>query len=298
MSLPYMPLYVEDYLADAEHLPTIGHGAYLLLIMNYWRRQAPLPADDFVLQGIARLSDSDWQRLKPHIARFFTERDGFWHHKRVDEELDRAKAKLEQVRNAGKASAERKSNARSTPVERPLESVETDVRKAKAEGKVETALLCSNEQSSSSPPPPPVLDEKEIERRLEQATGWRDLRNIQTVSKLVRGGMDFDGRILPLARTVAAEQRDMGKESPASWGYLAQVLNDVGRQPAAGTREVDMVFVPESSPYWSALIASGKKESYLRTIGKTEGGIFGAWQAKSQLPAISPSTGAGAGAGE
>lgn len=80
-ALPYMPLYIADYMADAGHLPTIGHGAYMLLLLNYWQRQKPLPADDFYLQGITKLSDSDWERLRPHLAKFFQERDGHWHHK-------------------------------------------------------------------------------------------------------------------------------------------------------------------------------------------------------------------------
>lgn len=118
MSAPqYMPLYVEKYLADAEHLPTIGHGAYFLLIMNYWRRQKPLPADDFVLAGIAKLSEDEWLRLKPHIAKFFQESDGLWHHKRIDEEIQRASDKIEQARSKGLASAQQRLNRSSAAVQ-------------------------------------------------------------------------------------------------------------------------------------------------------------------------------------
>ena len=57
---PYMPLYVADYLADAAHLTTEEHGAYLLLIMTYWQRGKPLPADPARLANIARMSNERW----------------------------------------------------------------------------------------------------------------------------------------------------------------------------------------------------------------------------------------------
>lgn len=41
-SIPYMPLYVADYMADASHLSTEEHGAYLLLLLGYWQRGKPL----------------------------------------------------------------------------------------------------------------------------------------------------------------------------------------------------------------------------------------------------------------
>ncbi len=71
-SPPYMPLYVADYLADTGHLSTIEHGAYLLLLMHYWRTGA-LPIDDDGLARIARMSMRRWAFAKQSIIKFFSE---------------------------------------------------------------------------------------------------------------------------------------------------------------------------------------------------------------------------------
>src|SRR5258706_4168215 len=84
---PWMPLYIDDYLADTRHLTTLQHGAYLLLIMHYWARGS-LPADDKQLALISSLTIQSWVRhAKPAIAPFFKNLDGRWRHKRIDKEL-------------------------------------------------------------------------------------------------------------------------------------------------------------------------------------------------------------------
>lgn len=80
-----MPLSVGDYLADTGHLTTTQHGAYLLLLMHYWRKRS-LPENDKQLAAIAKLPLRIWLRIKPTIQAFFY--DG-WKHKRVEEELEK-----------------------------------------------------------------------------------------------------------------------------------------------------------------------------------------------------------------
>lgn len=66
----WMPLYIGDYLADTGHLTTEQHGAYLLLLMAYWRDGA-LPANDRRLAHISRLSLARWRRLAPPVLGMF-----------------------------------------------------------------------------------------------------------------------------------------------------------------------------------------------------------------------------------
>lgn len=101
----WMPLWIGAYLADTMHLSCEEHGAYLLLIMAYWRNGGPLPDDDARLSGITKSSPKVWGKLRKTISQFFEVSDGFWAHKRIDEELVSASANKVQKSIAGKASA-------------------------------------------------------------------------------------------------------------------------------------------------------------------------------------------------
>ena len=83
MNRPWMPLYVGDYLGDTGHLTTTQHGAYLLLMMHYWRK-GELPDDDRQLSKIAKLPLKTWCDYRATLQDFFYEG---WKHKRIDAEL-------------------------------------------------------------------------------------------------------------------------------------------------------------------------------------------------------------------
>src|SRR4051812_27018451 len=102
MSAPYMPLFVSDYLSHTAHLSAAEHGAYMLLIMNYWQREKPLPADPRKLARIARMSDAEWTEASDSLSEFFQEVDGSWVHKRVEEEIAKAADKIGKAKANGK----------------------------------------------------------------------------------------------------------------------------------------------------------------------------------------------------
>ncbi len=85
MNRPWMPLYVGDYLGDTGHLTTAQHGAYLLLMMHYWRK-GELPDDDRQLSKITKLPLRTWCEYRPTLQDFF---HSGWKHKRIDAELAR-----------------------------------------------------------------------------------------------------------------------------------------------------------------------------------------------------------------
>lgn len=128
-ALPYMPLYVADYLSDAAHLSTIEHGAYLLLIMTYWQRGEALPDDDKKLARICRLEARAWNRLKPTLADFFEVVGGKWFHSRVEHELHKVRCKSLKNRKGGLARAEQLLSERSANAQPYITDTDTDKEK-------------------------------------------------------------------------------------------------------------------------------------------------------------------------
>ena len=112
----WLPLYVADYLADTMTLSAREHGAYLLLLMEYWRR-GPLPDDDRALAAVTRLPVQVWRRsVGPSIRRFFTlEADGLLHQARMDRERGRASDLSAKRRAASGARSHRRGGKSAAP---------------------------------------------------------------------------------------------------------------------------------------------------------------------------------------
>lgn len=155
MSRAWMKLYIADYLADTGHLSTLEHGAYLLLIMHYWRAGG-LPRDDVRLARIAKLELKEWRAIADAIALLFLPE---WRHKRIDAELSTAVEKSEKAkisaekswmnRKIGKKAAIASANALRSHL--PTHSKRTSDRNAKAS---------ANDMLSESDlnPPYPLVD--------------------------------------------------------------------------------------------------------------------------------------------
>lgn len=113
----WLPLVVGDYLKDTSRLTTEQHGAYLLLIMDYWVKGPP-PDDDAVLASITRLPLAKWRATRRTLEPYFRVEAGVWRQKRVDQELERWAEKkrryVERAMAGGRAKAA-KSTATSTP---------------------------------------------------------------------------------------------------------------------------------------------------------------------------------------
>jgi uncharacterized protein YdaU (DUF1376 family) len=96
----WMPLYVADYLSSTTRLTTEQHGAYLLLIIDYWK-SGRLPDDDSILANVTRLSMDAWAKHRGVLQGFFEVSNGEWIHSRIEKEIEKSgDLKLAQIKKS------------------------------------------------------------------------------------------------------------------------------------------------------------------------------------------------------
>lgn len=145
-----MPLYVGDYMAATSRLTTEQHGAYLLMIMDYWKN-GPIPDDDAVICQITKLSPNAWSKSKALLLAFFERSNGRLLHHRVEKEKAIAITRVEiaHVRavTAAEARWKRQSDAASN-----AQSNATSNEQAIPDAMLEDVLdECQSQSQSQSP---------------------------------------------------------------------------------------------------------------------------------------------------
>lgn len=250
MNAPYMPLFISDWLSDTNHLTTIEQGAYLLLVMNYWQRQKPLPADARKLARIARMTDAEWADSADTLAEFFVDDGDVWRHSRVDSELAIVADKLDKARTAGQASA----NARRANAQRPSNTRSTDVQPLGKARQGEERTEDTGKPASSGAGQPEI-DLIEAERRCLNAAGRDKLGPFTPIAEVLqRGLLDLENDILPLIR--ARSSHDW-----SSWKYMTGALRDaeIAKPDPNAPKPPPKVFVAVGTPQWDAWTAFNKK---------------------------------------
>lgn len=108
----WFPFYIGDYIADTMHLSAEEHGAYLLLIIHYWKNQKPIKNEPKTIQNIAKIK---FKKLSNVLA-FFEEKNGEFTHSRIEKEIAKARKNKELKSEAGKKGMEKRYNRTVTDV--------------------------------------------------------------------------------------------------------------------------------------------------------------------------------------
>ncbi len=160
----WMPLYVGDYLADTAHLTTEQSGAYLHLLMHYWRN-GPLPDSDSALAQICKLTPDAWSNAQAMLRPFFfVGHDGKLHQKRSDRELEVWNAKgLKAKEKAQKAANSRwGENAPSIPPSNAPSNQQAMLEQcpSPSPSPIRTNTLVQQELDDTTPVASPLFEEK------------------------------------------------------------------------------------------------------------------------------------------
>jgi uncharacterized protein YdaU (DUF1376 family) len=123
---PALPFWTDAYLSDTRHLSAEQHGAYLLLLMEAWRRPTcTLPDDDEMLARLACMSAERWAVNRETVMAFWTYdgRRKEWSQLRLTDEREYVRQKsLSQRHKAAKRwNKTRKGNAVAMPEGMPDE---------------------------------------------------------------------------------------------------------------------------------------------------------------------------------
>jgi uncharacterized protein YdaU (DUF1376 family) len=201
----YYQHHIGDFIKATARLSDTQSMAYLRLLWMYYDSEKPLKPDAKILAFQIGASVEETQLL---LESFFWLAENGWHHTRCDQEIAEYRSFLDKKSNAGKASAERRKNIRSTGVEQVLDSSAT--------GEQLTTNQLTNNQSKvanatpdlgkpKSVPSAPIQEIVELynsilpelpqtvvvndSRKRAIAARWRE---VVTADKLDRqGGLDF-----------------------------------------------------------------------------------------------------------
>ena len=108
---------IGDYSSHASHLNIVEDCAYRRLLDRYYLSEEPIPSDVSVACRLIGMREHQAE-VEIVLKEFFTQTESGWVNKRAEQEIAHFKGKINQASRAGKASAERRMNARSTPVQR------------------------------------------------------------------------------------------------------------------------------------------------------------------------------------
>jgi len=112
----YYQFNIGDYASHTRHLTPLEDIAYRRLLDAYYLHERPL---NVCVTGVARHINmrEHEKEVEAVLLEFFTLGEDGWINTRADKGIEHFKSKKEQASRAGKASAERRYNARSTDVQ-------------------------------------------------------------------------------------------------------------------------------------------------------------------------------------
>jgi uncharacterized protein YdaU (DUF1376 family) len=209
----YFQFNIGDYASHTQRLSLLEDLAYRRLLDEYYLHERPLNSG---LTSVARqigMRDHE-DEVQFVLESFFQLSEDGWINKRADEEIAHYKGKIEQASKAGKASAERRSNGRSTDVQ-PTNNQQPITNKHKPKNTVAT--------------PEGVTD-----------SVWQDWLSLRKTKKAAVTQTAIDGIAREASKAGVSLQTALETCCARGWtGFKADWLKDKGEQKSFAEKDYD-----------------------------------------------------------
>lgn len=235
----YYEHHLGDYARDTTHLTALEHGVYRLLLDRYYTREEGIPEDQAYRVALAR-SDDERAAVDAVLSEYFKLTNGLWVNNKAEEEIEKARARINAAQSNGKRGGRPKKNP--------------DVTQEKPNGLSvgsETETQTKAHQSPTTRHQTPIeIDDDSARGRLDRlaeslrdAAGGAldetsiDLMVLTRPLAWLADGYDLEADVLPTIRAAAARA---SPQKIRSWKYFEQAIAD-----AKATRLAPM---PEGRP--------------------------------------------------
>lgn len=201
---PALPLWTDAYLADTRHLSTLEHGAYLLLLIEAWRRPScSLPEHDATLARLAGLTLEEWASVRDTVMAFwkYDGRSKTWTQKRLVKQRDftEKQSQLQRDKAAKRWKKKKNDDAAAMPEACP------------SDASISISNSSVSKDTGAEAPIDPVKELFDAGVALLTSTGTSPSQARSLIGKWRKE----QGEAAVLAAIVAA--RDHGVSSPVEW---------------------------------------------------------------------------------
>ncbi len=266
----WMPFYIGDYLADTMHLDAEEHGAYILIMLHYWKNGGRIPNDANRLQQIARVKPSrDSKRIMSTVLQFFEIKEGFLYHKRIESEMQKAAENSEnnKKRTAAATAAAAEKRNKKTPSTDNVTGIVTDSVTLTPSPSPSSITVVDDCYAQARPPENQKAEVKKIFEWIEKFFNAPGVfYKTSPISAWLDWGADFELDIQPTAERYMAKNPG---NPPRSLTWLDEEITKSIKQ-----RKKPMPDIPDPPPRQPAV------GGYVNEAAKKHEEINAAFQAK------------------
>jgi uncharacterized protein YdaU (DUF1376 family) len=263
---PWYPRYIQDYRSKTKRLSLVEHGAYNLLLDEYYSTGEPLPIDWVQLHRIcSALAPPEQAAVQEVMLRYFRQTADGWVHDRVEVELKKSKY-ISEVRRKAREERERKKAANAGSNAPANEGADVNT----------TTTTTNNKRTVDERREPSAseIDLFAMGTMLAKIVGWHDdpnwMGNYSRLGAWLEQGWDFQRDILPTFKEVMAKLARGRYERPRSLAYFEQACADAYARRMAPVPAGNVVAGPGGKTTFAGKMMNAAAQAAARIENETK----------------------------